>query len=76
MEKYICGIDENGFGPILGPLVITGVLTSENIKIPETIKDSKIFYRKRNDFKKIEEIAIVTFYILENRLPVSPYEIF
>ncbi len=76
MEKYICGIDENGFGPILGPLIITGVLTTENIKIPVYIKDSKVFYRNKNDFKKLEEIAIIVFYLIENRLPLSPYQIF
>ncbi|MFN4226758.1 MAG: hypothetical protein ACK4F0_01270 [Candidatus Ratteibacteria bacterium] len=76
MEKYICGIDENGFGPILGPLIITGILTTENIKIPVYIKDSKIFYKNRNDFKKLEEIAIVLFYLIENKLPNSPYQIF
>jgi len=73
---YICGIDENGFGPVLGPLVITGIVVSEDIKIPDYIVDSKIFYRKKNDFKKIEEIAIVAYYIFENKLPLSPYEIF
>jgi ribonuclease HII len=76
MEKYICGIDENGFGPVLGPLVITGILTDNNIKIPEYIKDSKIFYRNKKDFKKLEEIAIVLYYIIEKKLPLSPYEIY
>ncbi|HOK56922.1 MAG TPA: hypothetical protein PKV21_00315 [bacterium] len=76
MEKYICGIDENGFGPVLGPLVITGILTSEDIKIPDYIKDSKIFYKNKKDLKKIEEIAVISFYMVENRTPSSPYEIF
>ncbi|MCM8785152.1 MAG: hypothetical protein NC827_07900 [Candidatus Omnitrophica bacterium] len=76
MRKYICGIDENGFGPILGPLIVTGILTTENIKIPVYIKDSKIFYKNKNDFKKLEEIAIVIFYLIENKLPFSPYQIF
>ncbi|MCM8804159.1 MAG: hypothetical protein NC833_02760 [Candidatus Omnitrophica bacterium] len=76
MKRYICGIDENGFGPILGPLIITGILTDENVEIPDYIKDSKIFYRNKNDFKKIEEIAIISFYFIENKLPDSPYEIF
>jgi ribonuclease HII len=76
MEKYICGIDENGFGPVLGPLVITGILTDKDIKISEYIKDSKIFYRNKKDFKKLEEIAIVLYYMIEKKLPLSPYEIY
>jgi len=76
MEKYICGIDENGLGPVLGPLVITGILTDKDIKIPEYIKDSKIFYRNKKDFKKLEEIAIVLYYMIEKKLPLSPYEIY
>jgi ribonuclease HII len=76
MGKYICGIDENGFGSILGPLVVTGILVDEGIKIPEYIKDSKIFYRNRNDFRKLEEIAIVLYYMIEKKLPDSPYEIY
>ena len=76
MEKYICGIDENGFGPMLGPLVVTGILTDKDIKIPEYIMDSKIFYKNKKDFKKLEEIGIVLYYMIEKKLPVSPYEIY
>ena len=76
MGRYICGIDENGFGPIMGPLVVTGILADKDIKIPEYIKDSKIFYRNKKDFKKLEEIAIVLYYMIEKRLPLSPYEIY
>ncbi|MGC8976118.1 MAG: hypothetical protein ACP5OB_00620 [Candidatus Ratteibacteria bacterium] len=74
--KYICGIDENGFGPILGPLVITGILTEEDVKIPDYIKDSKVFYRCKKDFYKLEEIAILLNYFLKNKLPNSPFEIY
>ncbi|MCX7917650.1 MAG: hypothetical protein N2589_05935, partial [bacterium] len=76
MRKYVCGIDENGFGPILGPLIVTGMLTEEKVKFPPYIKDSKIYYKNKNDFKKIEEIAILSFYIIEKKIPNSPYEIF
>ncbi len=75
MAENICGIDENGFGPILGPLVITGILADKNIKIPYYIKDSKIIYRNKKDFERIEEIAIILFYILKNRFPESPLDI-
>lgn len=75
MKKYLCGIDENGFGPILGPLVITGVLTEEDLKIPSYIKDSKILYKKRDDFEKIEEIAILSYFLIKKELPQSPFQI-
>lgn len=75
-KEYICGIDENGFGPILGPLVITGVIAEKEIEFSEKIKDSKEIYRKVTDFSKIEEVAILFFYILKKRFPLSPFEIY
>lgn len=55
------GVDENGLGPIMGPLIITGVETeiknNQNKKTQYNIKDSKeIFRRKQKDFKTIEKI--------------------
>ena len=54
----ICGIDEAGRGPILGPMVLAGVCASEKEleeieKIP--IKDSKLLSPKKREelFKKI-----------------------
>lgn len=76
MKKYICGIDENGFGPILGPLVVSGIIAEKGIKIPSFIKDSKLIYRSKKDFLKIEKIAIVLFFIFKRRFPKSPFEIF
>ncbi len=54
----LCGIDESGRGPLLGPMVLAGVCASEkelkNLeKLP--IKDSKLLSKKKREelFKKI-----------------------
>jgi ribonuclease HII len=56
------GIDENGLGPIMGPLIITGVETEKTNKDKNNqhnIKDSKkIFRRKQEDFKTLEKIFL------------------
>lgn len=58
----ICGIDESGRGPVIGPLVMCGVLTDE--KGEEKLKkigakDSKLLTAKQRErlAKKIEKIA-------------------
>jgi len=56
----ICGIDEAGRGPVIGPLVIAGVLFRDDKKLLNLkVKDSKkVVPKKRIDLaKKIIEIA-------------------
>jgi len=69
-EKTVAGIDENGYGPLIGPLIITGV----KIKIPfdsiysvsrdilqfhAMIDDSKkIFKRSEKSYSKGESLAL------------------
>lgn len=64
----IVGIDENGYGPVLGPLVVTGVLLKskrepfdlkiERFRFPIKIKDSKkIFTRTKSSYFAGEIIA-------------------
>ncbi len=68
-EETIAGIDENGYGPLIGPLIITGIqiqapfdsiysLRREILGFNAIIEDSKkIFKRNLKSYKKGEEIA-------------------
>ena len=58
----ICGIDEAGRGPIIGPLVMCGLMVKEEdekrlVKIK--VKDSKLLTAKKREnlFDKIKEIS-------------------
>lgn len=80
MGKRVLGIDENGLGPLMGPLVVTGTLLKQDTADAgwfEDIADSKSFFptRSLNNFSKIEETAISVFYLREKRLPCSPVEV-
>src|SRR3989304_780405 len=58
----ICGIDEAGRGPVIGPLVICGVLVDEEGEEELKsigVKDSKLLTKKQREalFDKIKKIA-------------------
>jgi len=60
--SLICGIDEAGRGPVLGPLVMCGILVKENdlnklVKLQ--VKDSKLLTKKKREllFDKIKDIS-------------------
>jgi ribonuclease HII len=71
----ICGIDEAGRGPVLGPMVLAGVVISED-RLPELVKlgvkDSKLIAPKKREelYKKI--IDLVDNYTI---IEVSPNQI-
>lgn len=74
----VLGIDENGLGPVMGPLVVTGTLLRQSDSgWFEDIADSKSFFpaRSANNFSKIEETVISIFYLWQKKLPCSPAEI-
>lgn len=57
----ICGVDEAGKGPVLGPLVVAGVSFENDSKLIENnVRDSKKCTPKRREMlaKKIKEIAL------------------
>ena len=57
----ICGVDEAGRGPVIGPLVIAGVTFEDDSKLIEyNVRDSKKITTKRRETlaKKIKEIAV------------------
>ena len=78
----ICGIDEARRGPVIGPMVISGILIDES-KVPELkkigVKDSKLLTPKQREslFKKIIDIVddykmiIVTAQELDSRSEVG-----
>ncbi|MDF1531176.1 MAG: ribonuclease HII [ANME-2 cluster archaeon] len=65
----VAGVDEAGKGPVLGPMIVAGVVMEEN-KMPELqllgVKDSKVLSPTRRNYlsAKIKEIA-ADYYILE-----------
>lgn len=63
--RVTCGIDENGLGPFLGPLVVTAYETEgpeDVLEASRVIKDSKmIFSRRPSDFALIEKLFVTTF---------------
>jgi len=58
----ICGIDDAGRGPVIGPLVIAGILVDEET-LPKLIslgvKDSKLLSPKRREQLVVEILKIV-----------------
>jgi ribonuclease HII len=59
----ICGIDEAGRGPVIGPMVIAGVLVDESSKekLKELgVKDSKLLSLKRREelFDKVKKVVM------------------
>ena len=58
----ICGIDEAGRGPIIGPMVIAGSVANEDVieKLRDLgVKDSKLLSKKKREelFEKIKELT-------------------
>ncbi|MCM8764241.1 MAG: hypothetical protein NC830_02595 [Candidatus Omnitrophica bacterium] len=72
------GIDENGYGPALGPLVVTGVKGSSDIteRWPEDICDSKILFSSHDKFAKVEKTALAILKISRKKLPENALDIF
>lgn len=69
------GIDENGLGPLLGPLVISGILLEGKIQewFPG-VADSKKFFTSsdRDSRKRLELFSLAIFHALHGYLPENP----
>lgn len=61
--KFICGIDEAGFGTLLGPLFVSGVILEKDQVIPG-VKDSK-------KIKSVDKMVQLWLDILKNAKFVS-----
>ncbi|MEM3395724.1 MAG: ribonuclease HII [Thermoplasmata archaeon] len=64
----ICGIDEAGRGPVIGPLVVAAVCVHDDAELKKLgVRDSKKLQRKKRDELAglIEKVAIVETIVLE-----------
>ncbi len=61
----LCGIDEAGRGPVIGPLVICGLCADENELDKINVKDSKLLTPKRREFLFNLIISIVDRYVVK-----------
>ncbi|MBC7328942.1 hypothetical protein H5T88_01130 [bacterium] len=75
----VVGIDENGLGPVLGPLVATAALVSvKNFKslLAGSLKESKEIFRSGENMGEGEDIVLSFFTLLKGYLPRHPQELF
>lgn len=81
-EWKVVGIDENGYGPLLGPLVVTGVLLTlygadptsaseiQTFSFPIPIRDSKeLFRRSLSSYRLGESVVITILEVIGKRVP-------
>ncbi len=63
----ICGVDEAGRGPVIGPLVVAGVnYIDDYILIKNNVRDSKkISSRRRNELAKIIKDSALSYEIIK-----------
>lgn len=69
-KKIICGIDEAGRGPVIGPMVVAGVWADENeenLLREMNVRDSKKHTIKRREelSKKIREMFFYNFIVVQ-----------
>lgn len=70
-------IDENGYGPALGPLVATGIAGTSDVSSgwPEDIFDSKRLF-SCGKLAAVEKIALSLFKIVFKKMPSSIFDLF
>lgn len=72
------GLDENGYGPVMGPLVVTGVIATMDLDKdwPGDIYDSKLLFTHQNTHKELEKIALSILNISKGKFSHSTSGIF
>ena len=71
---WICGIDEAGKGPVLGPMVAAGVLVSDDEDLSSLgIRDSKQLSAKKRDkiFEDMDTDEKIEMFIKEFKIDVK-----
>jgi len=61
----VCGVDEAGRGPVIGPLVICGLCADENEIKNLNVKDSKLLSPKRREYLFDKIISIAKKYVIK-----------
>ena len=69
----VAGVDEAGRGCVIGPLVVAGVLISEE-KLPALtrlgVKDSKLLSAKKREVLAVEIASLAEKHVVVKLLPV------
>jgi len=68
-QSMICGVDEAGRGPVIGPLVIAGVMVRDETVLRELgVKDSKQLARSQRKafLQQIKEVAVIETSIISH----------
>jgi hypothetical protein len=74
MQYAYLAIDENGYGPLMGPLLVTGILATADVDSgwDGFISDSKRFFsRNSSGFARVEESALALFHLVHGFYPSS-----
>ncbi|MGB9608507.1 MAG: hypothetical protein ACPL7E_08225 [bacterium] len=74
----VVGIDENGLGPLLGPLVVTATLLSVADLEPllrGSLRESKEIFRSGKKMEEGERYVLSFFHLLKGYIPSQPKEI-